>query len=254
MEYTVQKLAQLAGISSRTLRYYDEIDLLKPARINSSGYRIYGQLEVNLLQQILFYRAMDVQLDKIKKILSNPHFDSQQTLVAHHQQLLERKVQLEQLILTVEKTIAAEKGEGSMTDQEKFKGFKQELINKNEAQYGQEIRIKYGDEAIKQANAQLQGMSQASFNQATQLEAAIIETLAKAMATNEPAGALAQKVAAMHKDWLSFYWPSYTTEAHAGVAEMYLADERFTAYYDQRVAEGAAVFLREAILVFVANN
>ena len=63
MEYTVQKLGQLAGISTRTLRYYDEIGLLKPARINSSGYRIYGATEVNRLQQILFYRELDVSLD-----------------------------------------------------------------------------------------------------------------------------------------------------------------------------------------------
>ena len=58
MEYTVQKLGQLAGISARTLRYYDEIGLLKPTRINSSGYRIYGATEVDRLQQILFYREL----------------------------------------------------------------------------------------------------------------------------------------------------------------------------------------------------
>ncbi len=66
MEYTVRKLAQIAGVSTRTLRYYDEIGILKPARINSSGYRIYGQKEVNLLQQILFYRELGVNLKNIK--------------------------------------------------------------------------------------------------------------------------------------------------------------------------------------------
>ena len=68
MEYTVQKLGKLAGVSTRTLRYYDEIGILKPARINSSGYRIYGQAEVNQLQQILFYRELGVSLENIKKI------------------------------------------------------------------------------------------------------------------------------------------------------------------------------------------
>lgn len=67
MEYTVQALGKLAGVSTRTLRYYDEIDLLKPARINSSGYRIYGPNEVDRLQQILFYRELDVPLETIKK-------------------------------------------------------------------------------------------------------------------------------------------------------------------------------------------
>lgn len=67
MEYTVQKLSKLAGISTRTLRYYDEIGILKPARINSSGYRIYSQKEIDRLQQILFYKELGVDLESIKK-------------------------------------------------------------------------------------------------------------------------------------------------------------------------------------------
>ena len=72
MEYTVQGLGQLAGISARTLRYYDEIGILKPARMNSSGYRIYGQKEVDRLQQILFYRELGMSLDNIKEIITSP--------------------------------------------------------------------------------------------------------------------------------------------------------------------------------------
>ena len=75
MEYTVQKLAQMAGVSTRTLRYYDEIDILKPARINSSGYRIYGQAEVDRLQQILFYRELGVSLESIKETVTAPFFN-----------------------------------------------------------------------------------------------------------------------------------------------------------------------------------
>lgn len=75
MEYTVQKLGTLAGVSTRTLRYYDVIGILKPARINSSGYRIYGQSEVNQLQQILFYRELGISLEGIKDIMTAPAFD-----------------------------------------------------------------------------------------------------------------------------------------------------------------------------------
>lgn len=67
MEYTIKKLGSMAGVSTRTLRYYDEVGILKPARINSSGYRIYGKKEVDRLQQILFYRELDISIDKIKK-------------------------------------------------------------------------------------------------------------------------------------------------------------------------------------------
>ena len=83
MEYTVQKLAKLAGISSRTIRYYDEIGILKPARINSSGYRIYGTEEVDLLQQILFYREFDVTLEDIKNIITSPSYNVETALKAY---------------------------------------------------------------------------------------------------------------------------------------------------------------------------
>lgn len=75
MEYTVNELAQLSGVSGRTLRYYDSIDLLKPARIAHNGYRIYGQKQVDRLQQILFYRALEVPLEEIKQMLDDAHFD-----------------------------------------------------------------------------------------------------------------------------------------------------------------------------------
>lgn len=72
MEYTVQKLGRLAGVSARTLRYYDEIGLLKPARTNSAGYRLYGPAEVDRLQQILFYRELGLSLERIKEISLHP--------------------------------------------------------------------------------------------------------------------------------------------------------------------------------------
>ena len=97
MEYTVQKLGKLAGISTRTLRYYDEIGILKPARINSSGYRIYGEKEVDRLQQILFYRELDVCLDSIKEIVTSPNFDGANALREHREKLLKKRNQLDAL-------------------------------------------------------------------------------------------------------------------------------------------------------------
>src|SRR5690606_34807636 len=110
MEYTVKKLAQLSGVSTRTLRYYDEIGLLKPARINSSGYRIYGQIEVDKLQQILLYRELRLSLDRIKKIVNDPSFDKVRALKEHREQLLDKRKQLDLLIASVEKTIAFTEG------------------------------------------------------------------------------------------------------------------------------------------------
>ena len=83
MEYSIRQLAALAGVSTRTLRYYDEIHLLKPARVNEAGYRYYGEKEVALLQQILFYRERDLGLEVISKILAQPNFDIERALYEH---------------------------------------------------------------------------------------------------------------------------------------------------------------------------
>ena len=76
MRYTFKQLAQLAGISVRTLHYYDEVGLLKPSFIKENGYRFYEEKELFRLQQILFFRELDFTLDKIKQIMESPGFDS----------------------------------------------------------------------------------------------------------------------------------------------------------------------------------
>jgi DNA-binding transcriptional MerR regulator len=253
MEYTVKRLSSLAGVSPRTLRYYDEIGILKPARINSSGYRIYGPREVDKLQQILFYRELGLSLDEIKEIITSPSFDAIKALREHKEKLLAKREQLELLIANVDKTIDSREGRITMSDKEKFAGFKQKLVEENEKKYGKEIREKYGDEAVDRSNKILKGMTQEQYEEVTKLEKEIIETLLKAFKTEDPAGDLAQKAADLHRQWLSFFWGQYTKEAHAGVAQMYVDDERFTAYYDKH-QPGLAAFLRDAVLIYTGTN
>lgn len=252
MEYTVQKLGKIAGISTRTLRYYDEIGILKPARINSSGYRLYGRHEVDRLQQILYYRELGVNLDEIMRIISSPSFDGVKALRDHHARLLEKRDQIDLLITSVEKTIAQKEGRIIMTDHEKFEGFKKKLIDENEQKYGTEIREKYGNKTIEDSNRKMMNMTKEQFDQFTKLGEEVIATLKKAYATGDPAGELAQKTADLHRQWLSFTWKQYSSEAHAGLARMYVEDERFKAFYDEK-QPGGAEFLRDAILIYTAQ-
>lgn len=249
MEYTVQKLGRLAGVSTRTLRYYDEIGILKPARINSSGYRIYGKEEVDRLQQILFYRELGVSLDSIKNIITSPSFDGAAALREHREKLLEKRKQLDLLIANVDKTISLTEGGIKMSDQEKFEGFKQKMIDDNEKKYGKEIRKKYGNDVIDKSNKMIKGMTGEQYKQWEELGETVIDTLKAAFETGNPAGELAQKAADLHRQWLSYSWDHYTKEAHAGLAQMYVNDERFTAYYDKEQS-GTASFLRDAILIY----
>ncbi|SHI56197.1 transcriptional regulator, MerR family [Clostridium amylolyticum] len=249
MEYTVQKLAKIAGISSRTLRYYDEIEILKPARINSSGYRVYGEAEVNRLQQILFYRELGVGLSAIKEIVTSSSFDGLKALREHREKLLEKRMQIELLIANVDKTIALTEGRIEMSDKEKFEGFKEKLIEDNEKKYGEEIRSKYGDDAVNASNKKIKGMAEEHYSQWKLLEESVIEVLKEAYASGDPAGELGQKAADLHRQWLSYTWNKYSKEAHAGIANMYVEDQRFKAYYDKE-QPGLAEFLRDAILIY----
>lgn len=247
MEYSIKKLSEIAGVSTRTLRYYDEIGLLKPARVNSSGYRIYGQTQVDILQQILFYKELEISLDEIKEIIQNPAFDKISALKEHKLKLLEKRKQIDMLLENVNKTLLnAERGM-NMSDKEKFEGFKKSTIEKNEKKYGKEIRNKYGEEIINKSNDKFMKLTQEEFNEAKALEKEIIDLLIKAKKNNDPTSIEAERVAEMHKKWLCFYWDQYSKEAHAGLAQMYVYDERFKEYYD-KYGEGLTEFLRDCIL------
>jgi DNA-binding transcriptional MerR regulator len=249
MEYSVNKLAKLAGITTRTLRYCDEIGLLSPQRVSSNGYRVYGQKEVDLLQQILFYREMGVQLDEIKNIVWSKDYDGLAALQDHLSALKAKKEQMELLIANVEKTIAAAKGEIKMSDKEKFEGFKQKIIEENEQQYGKEIREKFGDAVMDASNAKVQGLSREEYEKAQMLSRQINDTLKTAFRQGDPASELAQQVCALHKEWLNYYWNQYTKEAHIGLATAYVADPRFKKYYDD-IENGCAEFLLEAMKIY----
>lgn len=251
MEYTVNKLAKISGISTRTLRYYDEIGLLRPARVSSNGYRIYGKEQVDTLQQVLFYRELGVNLDQIKNLLYSQDFDQEKALQDHLNALLQRKEQIELLIENVSKTIGSLKGEIIMSDNEKFEGFKQKLIDENEQKYGKEVREKYGDEAINASNSKIKGMTPEQYAEVEKLSSELNETLKAAFESCNPSGELAQKACELHKKWLCCFWVNgtYSKEVHKALAQGYVDDERFTAYYD-KIAPGCAVFLRDAINIY----
>jgi hypothetical protein len=132
---------------------------------------------------------------------------------------------------------------------EKFAGFKQKMLADNEKKYGKEIRHKYGEEAVERSNKQFQNMTQEEYERLVGLEAEIKEVLKEAYKTGNPAGDLAQKAAELHKDWITCCWGYYNKEAHAGLAQMYVDDSRFTAYYDGE-QPGMAGFLRDAIHIY----
>jgi len=139
-----------------------------------------------------------------------------------------------------------------MGDQEKFNAFKQQLVEDNEKRYGREAREQYGDEVVDSSIRKVQGMTKAQFDRFNTLSAELMATLSAGFSTGDPAGDLAQRAADLHRQWLAYFWDNYSPEAHRGVAQMYVDDQRFTAYYDA-IQPGTAAFLRDAINIYAGK-
>src|SRR5512146_567878 len=136
---TVKQLSQLAGVTPRTLHHYDEIGLLKPSRVGDNGYRYYGEESLLQLQQILFYRELDIPLEDIKKIMGRRDFDILGALHSHKEALQKQVVRLNHLISTVDHPLDYLKGNNEMSNKQLFEAFSDE----QQSEYEKEISQKY---------------------------------------------------------------------------------------------------------------
>ena len=250
MEYSINSFAKMAGVSARTLRYYEEIGILMPLRKTEAGYRIYSSRQADTLQQILLYRELGLELLQIKEILASPDFDKISALESHLENLYHQKTRTEKMIEMVEQSIKYAKGETEMKDTEKFAALKKNLVNENEKRYGKEIRAKYGDAIVDASNEKFMGMTQETWSSTEELNGLLNITLAAAVKEGNPAGETAQNACALHQKWIQRYWDFYSEEAHLGLCEMYTQDERFREYYE-KIAPGCAEFLLEAIRIYL---
>ena len=251
MEYSIQELSRLSGVTTRTLRWYDQIGLLKPSRVAESGYRYYGGAEVDRLQDILYYRALGVELARIKECLDDPSFDRLAALRNHLAALEAERERLEQLIRSVKDTIGVEERNEIMSDEQKFEAFKQRAIAHNEKVYGAETRAKYGDREVDEANAAVMNLSRKQYQEWTNLGRGIQERLEAAVQAGlSPESEAGKELCALHRQWLTITGNQYDPARHRGIVELYVADERFTAYYDKQVL-GCARFLRDAVVHWV---
>lgn len=242
MKMKVKQVAELVGISVRTLHHYDEIGLLTPEETTDAGYRYYSEQNLETLQQILFFKELDFPLKEIKEILSDPSFDRQQALQLHRKLLLEKRERIDQMIATIDKTTQYVKGEIHMSNEEKFKGF-----NFSHNPYEEEARKLWGAKAVDQSNASFKN------NAVGEKMNDIYQKLAD-LRNTPPESTEAQTAIS---EWYEFLNTQtghhYSLEAFKGLGQMYVADERFTTNIDQFGA-GLAQFMCEAMTFFADNN
>ncbi len=244
--YTVKQLSDLAGISPRTLHYYDEIGLLKPATHGDNGYRYYGEDCLPRLQQILFFKELDFSLEEIQTILAQPGFDVAHALQVHRQALLERVERLNRLIQTIDKTTLHLKGQQTMKKNEYFEGFSEE----KQKQYEEEIRQKYGEKAF---DGVTDWNSYTPDKKARIIaeSAAIYDDMAANMGKGYASPEVQQIVARWHQHLRYFYEPS--NERLLGLGQMYTEQPEFVAKF-RAIHPDLPEFLNQAIQFYCKDK
>ena len=244
MSLTVKQLSTLAGVSPRTLHYYDAIGLLRPESLGANGYRYYEAGSVLRLQQILFYRELGLPLKAIGKILDRPDFDPLQALESHRAALRSQARRLERLLETVDATILHMKGTRKMSDKQLFAAFSDE----QQEEYARQAEQMYDRETVRASNRKWKAYS-AEQKQAILEEGGRIYTdLIAAM----PKGAESPEVQACIEHWrahMSNFWTPDLDQL-VGLAELYNADPRFKANFDQ-IHPRLAEFMRQAVGIYV---
>lgn len=242
--YTVKQISRLAGITPRTVHHYDAIGLLKPSRVGENGYRYYGEEALLRLQQILFYRELEVPLEEIKRILGRRDFDVLGALESHKDALQRQASRLSRLLATVDNTIQHLKGEKKMSEKGLFEGFSEEEQEK----YALEAEQMYDPETVRESNRKWKAYS------AAQKEAILAEGKAVYldMIAAMPKGAASAEVQAIVQRWrkhMDYFWTP-SLEQLLALANGYNDDPRFKANFDKMHPQ-LAEFMREAVAIYV---
>jgi DNA-binding transcriptional MerR regulator len=240
-EYTVRQLADMAGVSVRTLHHYDQIGLLAPGSRSPAGYRLYSSQDALRLQQILFFRELGVALEEIGRILDDPAFDPLEALRSHRRLLQERADRMATLLVTVDRTIHhLTVGTMPLTDHELYEGFTQEQIDR----YQKEVAEKYDPRIVKESQERVRRMSKPEWQALKAEGEAINQRMAELMGT-PVANAEVQQTVARHFAMIGKFY-TVTQEIYRGLAQLYVDHAEFRANYD-RVRPGLAVYMQEAM-------
>ncbi|MEG0619216.1 MAG: MerR family transcriptional regulator [Bacilli bacterium] len=243
----IKEVAELVGVSVRTLHHYDQINLLKPEEVTDTGYRLYSEENLVILQQILFFKELGFSLNEIKKIIQSSTFDQKEALLLQQKMLIEKCEQLDNILETVNKTIRNLEGEIQMTREERFFG-----LNNDWSKYEEEAKKRWGKERVEKTNTNLKRMSSKEQTELSENWNRIFNQLGRLV--GQPADS--KEVQQVIEDWFNFLnanFGNYSLEAFSGLGHMYVADERFTENIDQ-YGVGVAELMSEAMALFASER
>jgi DNA-binding transcriptional MerR regulator len=240
--YTVGTLARMAGVSVRTLHYYDEVGLLAPSSRSAAGYRLYSTEDLLRLQQILLFRELELPLEEVADILDDPHFDQVQALTNHRKAVEDRITRMQRLLTTIDRTLLRLTGESmELTDEELYEG-----LTKEEAErYQREAAERYDPAVVAESNQRIRKMSKAQWQALKAQGEVVTKAIADAM-DKAPQDSSVQALVARHFKWIGNFY-TVTPQIYRGLSQLYVQNDEFRAFYE-RVAPGLADFLSAAML------
>lgn len=244
MKLHIREFAKLTGVSVRTLHYYDEIGLLKPSFVDEqNGYRYYDENTLCRMQEILFYRELQFSLKEIRMILSSPDYDKQNALAEQKHLLTLKKERLERLVSALDGAMKGEKISMDIFDNSEFEAKREE--------YAKEAKEKWGSTAAyKESAVKTAGYSADKWNKVNSAMDELIAEFSECIRNGfAPDSKEAQELVKRWQDFITDNYYTCTKEILAGLAEMYVSDERFMKNID-RHGDGTARFMSDAIKVY----
>jgi DNA-binding transcriptional MerR regulator len=245
MKHTVGDVARLAGVSVRTLHHYDEVGLLTPSARSDAGYRLYTTEDLERLQQVLFYKELGFTLDEIRELMADPAFDRREALIAQREMIAEQALRLEALMGLIDKTLASVEGGIRLTKEEMFEVFG----DFDPAEHEAEVKERWGDtDAYKISARRTATYTKDDWArhkaENDEINAAITALMDEGVPADDPRAMDAVDRARLLID--TWFYPC-SHQMHVGLAEMYIADPRFTATYE-KIHVGMAQYVRDAII------
>jgi len=251
MSLTVGAVARLAGVTVRTLHHYDQIGLLSASGRSDAGYRRYADADLERLQRILFYRELGFGLEQIRDVMTDGRPDPVAHLRRQHAMLLDRVGRLQRMAAAVEKAMEARTMGIPLTPEERLEVFG----DFNPDDHAAEVEERWGGtDPYRESKRRVASYTKADWQRIKAEGQAAIEQVVGAMNAGQPADSpQAMEGAEAHRRQIddAFYPCSY--EMHVGLAEMYIADPRFTATYE-KIAPGLAQYLHDAIKANAARQ
>lgn len=238
----VSEVAKLTGVTVRTLHYYDEIGLLKPSKVTEAGYRLYSNADLEILQQILFFRELDFSLSDIREIMLNPTYSRETALQNHRELLLQKRKHIDGLISLVDKTL---KGDNDMS----FKQFDTTEIKNARKEYAAEAKQRWGkSDAYTEYEEKVSAYDDPQWKLLNGEGSYILREFGE----NRHLDPASKEAQALVKKWQEFITANFyncTKAILSCLGEMYIGDDRFTQNID-RYGQGTALFMATAIEIF----